>query len=114
MPNFQGTPSAVLWWEGDSTGSGARLLEGPFGHEGLLGLKGLTWRVASSRLFSQVQATYPFMQVHLNDDTLPISAVIEGSNPLVPGDAQASSWPLADLRYRITNTAVKRCASRCA
>jgi uncharacterized protein (DUF608 family) len=49
-------------------------------------------------------AAYPFGQVNLTDNTLPVSVKIKGFNPFVPGDAGASSIPTAILRYEVTNT----------
>lgn len=48
-------------------------------------------------------AAYPFGQVHLNDKDLPIQVIIKGFNPLVPGDEDASSLPIAVLSYEVTN-----------
>ncbi len=48
-------------------------------------------------------AAYPFGQVNLNDDVLPINIKIKGFNPFIPGNADASSLPLAVLRYQVTN-----------
>jgi len=48
-------------------------------------------------------AAYPFGQVNLYDDILPVSVKIKGFNPFIPGDADASSIPVAVLRYEVTN-----------
>ena len=48
-------------------------------------------------------AAYPFGQVNLSDDVLPISVKIKGFNPLIPGDVAASSIPLAILKYEVMN-----------
>lgn len=48
-------------------------------------------------------AAYPFGQVHLWDEQLPVKVTIKGFNPLVPGDADASGLPLAVLAYEVTN-----------
>lgn len=48
-------------------------------------------------------AAYPFGQVHLTDESLPIKVTIKGFNPLVPGDADASGMPVAVLSYEVTN-----------
>ena len=50
------------------------------------------------------EAAYPFGQVHLSDDDLPLEVTIKGFNPLVPPDAEASGLPVAILSYEITNT----------
>ena len=48
-------------------------------------------------------AAYPFGQVNLDDDYLPISVKIKGFNPMIPGDVANSSIPIAILKYEITN-----------
>ena len=53
------------------------------------------------------EAAYPFGQVHLSDDALPVSVTIKGFNPLVPGDAAASEKPVAVLSYEVTNKSNK-------
>ena len=49
-------------------------------------------------------AAYPFGQVNLKDDKLPIQVKIKGFNPLIPGDVAASSIPMAILQYEVQNT----------
>jgi non-lysosomal glucosylceramidase len=48
-------------------------------------------------------AAYPFGQVNLADPSLPVSVRIKAFNPLIPGDADASSLPLAVLCYEVKN-----------
>ncbi len=48
-------------------------------------------------------AAYPFGQVNLEDKTLPVKVKVKGFNPFIPGDADASSIPIAVLRYEVTN-----------
>ncbi len=50
---------------------------------------------------------YPFGQVNLADDLLPVSVKIMGFNPLIPGNVEASSIPIAVLKYEVTNTTDK-------
>lgn len=49
-------------------------------------------------------AAYPFGQVNLTDDSMPVSIRIKGFNPLIPGDSEASGLPIAILSYEVTNT----------
>ena len=49
-------------------------------------------------------AAYPLGQVELADPNLPVTAVVQGFNPLIPGDVAASSIPAAILRFVLTNT----------
>ena len=53
------------------------------------------------------EAAYPFGQVHLSDDALPVSVTIKGFNSLVPGDAAASEKPVAVLSYEVTKKSSK-------
>lgn len=49
-------------------------------------------------------AAYPFGQVLLTDEQMPVSVRIKGFNPLVPGDEEVSGLPVAILSYEVTNT----------
>ena len=83
----------------------ARVLEGPLGVNDFEGASGS--RAANHGLPRFVSATfdaaYPFGQVHLEDPELP-SVRLRGFNPLVPGDLEASSWPLAAIYVDVVNT----------
>ena len=48
-------------------------------------------------------AAYPFGTVNLDDRDFPLRVKIRAFNPFVPGDAAASSIPVAVLRYELTN-----------
>lgn len=48
-------------------------------------------------------AAYPFGQVNLSDDDMPVEVRIKGFNPLIPGDAESSGMPIAVLSYEVTN-----------
>ena len=52
-------------------------------------------------------ATYPFGRVRLDDDASPVRVELVGFNPLVPGDVEASSLPVASLTYRVFNKTEK-------
>jgi len=49
-------------------------------------------------------AAYPFGQVNLKDDRLPVGVKIKGFNPFIPGNSDASSIPIAVLKYEVTNS----------
>lgn len=49
-------------------------------------------------------AAYPFGIVHLSDAKMPVQVKLVAFNPFIPGDADASSIPIAILRYEVTNT----------
>ncbi len=48
-------------------------------------------------------AAYPLGQVHLTDDDFPLTVDLQGFSPMVLTDVDASSIPVAVLRYRLTN-----------
>jgi len=48
-------------------------------------------------------ATYPFGRVYLSDPDVPVDVNLEAFNPFIPGDVDASSIPVAVLRYSLTN-----------
>jgi hypothetical protein len=88
----------------------ARVIEGPvqgwrlFGQPGsgsgssagpALGLP--RFRSASFR------ARFPFGEVALSDDDVPVAAHITGWSPFEPGDADSASLPVAALEYRLAN-----------
>ena len=50
------------------------------------------------------EAAYPFGQVILTDDNVPVKVRIKGFNPLIPGDSDASGIPIAILSYEVENT----------
>lgn len=53
---------------------------------------------------SSFAARFPFAEVNLNDEKLPIAVTICGWSPFVPGDEDASSLPVAALEYTFKNT----------
>jgi len=52
-------------------------------------------------------AAYPVGIVNLDDAKLPVKVRIIGFNPLIPGDGDASSLPVAVLTYEVSNTSNK-------
>ncbi len=48
---------------------------------------------------------YPFAQVHLADARLPVEALLEAFNPMIPLDTDNSSLPVAVLEYTIASRA---------
>ncbi|MDA2929578.1 non-lysosomal glucosylceramidase [Acidobacteria bacterium AH-259-O06] len=63
---------------------------------------------------AQFVAAYPFGQVLLSDQAIPLDVRIEAFNPLIPGDADASGIPIAVLRFVLFNkTSVEVFASIC-
>ncbi len=52
-------------------------------------------------------AAYPFGQVELSDADVPLSVTMQAFNPLVPGDVEASSIPMAVIRFVLRNRSAK-------
>ena len=49
------------------------------------------------------RAAYPLGQIMLSDPDIPVSVRLKAFNPLIPGDVDSSSIPVAVLKYVITN-----------
>jgi len=105
-PRFDLAPFFVLFTEtGDKKDT--RLLEGPvplYEYEGSRGVDRVTNHGMPRFEKSTFDAAYPFGQVNLFHDELPVKVRIKGFNPLVPADADKSSIPLAALTFEIVNT----------
>lgn len=53
------------------------------------------------------KAAYPFGQVFLSDESLPVEVIVGAYNPLIPGNIDDSSVPMAILNYTVKNTSEK-------
>jgi uncharacterized protein (DUF608 family) len=53
---------------------------------------------------TEFKAAYPFGQAVLSDDVLPVEVTVGAFNPLIPGDVDNSSIPMAILHYTVKNT----------
>lgn len=85
----------------------ARILEGAlFDHE-LDGEQGSAAPLPGVPRFAscEFEAAYPFGRVLLTDPGLPVRAVVEAWNPLLPGDEEASGLPVTVLQVAITSLA---------
>ncbi|MDB6092784.1 MAG: hypothetical protein JWM32_346 [Verrucomicrobia bacterium] len=82
-----------------------RLLEGPLPVGEWEGDEGSPARNAGLPRFRRCtfRAAYPLAQVELADEAMPVRAVLEVFNPLVPGDAARSALPVALVRVRLHN-----------
>jgi non-lysosomal glucosylceramidase len=82
-----------------------RVLEGPLDPVEYAGSHGS--RVVNHGLprfrDSVFAVAYPLAQVLLLDPDCPVDARLEAFNPLIPGDAEASGYPVAVLRYALHN-----------
>jgi uncharacterized protein (DUF608 family) len=99
---------AIYIKEEDKKGQ-AVLLEGPptnLDYEGNLGAVGTNHGLPrfEKAIF---QTAYPFGQVKLEDNALPVKVTVGAFNPLVPGNTDDSSIPMAILSYSVKNTSDK-------
>lgn len=53
------------------------------------------------------QTAYPFGQVLLSDKNVPVEVTVGAFNPLIPGNTEDSSLPMAVLSYKVKNTSNK-------
>jgi non-lysosomal glucosylceramidase len=83
----------------------ARLLEGPVEESQYEGGRGSIARNHGFPRFRHCafEAAYPFGQVLLSDPDIPIKARLKVFNPLIPADADASSYPAAVIRVELEN-----------
>jgi uncharacterized protein (DUF608 family) len=54
---------------------------------------------------ARFDARFPFATVALSDSKIPLEISLTGWSPFLPGDADASSLPVAAIEYRFKNTA---------
>ena len=96
---------AAVWAKAESKKAVARVLEARIQppYEGSSGL-GSDNVPGLPRLQSAVfTGAYPFAQIEFHDAKLPVRVRLEAFNPLVPLDVEASSLPVAILRYSVRN-----------
>jgi uncharacterized protein (DUF608 family) len=87
-----------------------RLLEGPvpfYEYEGSSGAISTNHGLPRFKEAS-FEAAYPFGQVNLKTPQIPVNVKIRTFNPLIPGDIENSSIPIAVLDFELTNTSDKK------
>lgn len=86
-----------------------RLMEGPVPFYLYEGSSGAIATNHGLPRFNEVsfEAAYPFGQVNLKTPQVPIDVKIKAFNPLIPGDIDNSSIPMAILDFELTNTSIK-------
>ncbi|TDD62995.1 hypothetical protein E1263_01415 [Kribbella antibiotica] len=52
---------------------------------------------------AEFSTAYPFARLSLSDDDVPVELAVEAFTPFVPTNVEASSWPVAVLRFAVTN-----------
>jgi uncharacterized protein (DUF608 family) len=91
----------------------ARVLEGPaplrkaFGLPGSSGGSGRKNFGLPRFANASFEAHFPSGLVRLQDKTMPLAVELTGWSPFTPGDADASSLPVAGLEYRFVNRSTK-------
>jgi uncharacterized protein (DUF608 family) len=102
------TPADCLLalWTRDREGRvRCRALEGPIPTSELKGAFGSRAPNPGLPRFERARCgcAYPFARIELDDGQVPLRVRLDAWNPLVPGDADASGWPVAALRVVLTN-----------
>lgn len=98
-------PFFALWFD-DGEKKGTRVLEGPLpvsAYEGSHGSENPTHnlpRFADAAFY----AAWPLGRLELGDPQLPLRVSLKAFSPFIPTDSEASGWPMAVLRYEVTNT----------
>lgn len=102
----------------DGGNSTARLLEGPVPCQRIYGIPGDALFSTANGLegatfglprFSgcRFSAQFPFANIQLEDEALPLSVQLTAFSPFIPSDSQNSSLPAATLTYTFRNTSVR-------
>lgn len=87
----------------------ARVLEGPvpdwkkFGRAGGKGAPGTDWGLVRFKNATFL-ARFPFAEITLRDNKLPLAVSVLGWSPFIPTDADNSSLPVGALEYNFKNT----------
>ena len=86
-----------------------RLLEGPVPFNQYEGEQGSTFPNHGLPRFekSTFETSYPFGQVALSSEYVPLDVKIKSFNPLIPGDIDNSSIPMAVIDVELTNNSGK-------
>ncbi len=86
------------------SGTAAKVLEGPVDppFDSANGYRGRWYGMPRFRQ-AEFHAAYPLGQVILSDKDVPLTVRIEGFNPLIPADEEASGIPVAVLRFVLIN-----------
>lgn len=109
-PVTQKGPFFAIYMEDKNGVKQTRLLEGPPDEAYYEGGWGASSNNHGLPRFGKAtfKAAYPFGQVSLSDDNLPVDVVIGAFNPLIPGNIDDSSIPMVVLNYTVKNTSNKQ------
>jgi uncharacterized protein (DUF608 family) len=102
-------PFFAIFMEDEEGNKQTRLLEGLQDESTYEGALGATSNHHGLPRFSNAsfKTAYPFGQVFLSDNQLPVEVVVGAYNPLIPGNIDDSSIPMAILSYKVKNTTNK-------
>ncbi len=105
-PAKQKGPFFAIYVENKKGEKQTRLLEGLPDEAEFEGAWGATSNNHGLPRFSTAifKAAYPFGQVNLSDESLPVEVVMGAYNPLIPGNIDDSSIPVCILNYKVKNT----------
>jgi uncharacterized protein (DUF608 family) len=99
-----GAPFFAVWWD-DGAKKAARVLEGPLpvsAYEGSHGSENPTHNLPRFR-DAAFYAAWPLGRLELSEAALPLRVSLKAFSPFIPTDSEASGWPMAVLRYEVTN-----------
>ena len=107
---FAGKPFFALWAKPKGGTATTRALEGPLDLDRYEGASGSNAHNHGLPRFTECAfaAAYPFGQVLLADEQVPVRVRLEAFNPLIPANADASGLPVAVLRYHLHNPTRKK------
>ena len=105
-PTIANAPFFALYYQKEDEDHGKiRLLEGPIAEDKYDGDWGCDVYNAGFPRFEETEfkAAYPMAQIIFKHPDVPLIVRLEAFNPLIPGDVDNSSLPVAILRYVIKN-----------
>ncbi|TKG89590.1 hypothetical protein EYV94_25150 [Puteibacter caeruleilacunae] len=109
-PTIANAPFFALYYKevGDEKGA-IRLLEGPIAKSKYYGDWGCDVYNAGFPRFEEAlfETAYPLAQLKLKHQDVPLDVQLKAFNPMIPGDEDNSSIPVAVLTYVITNKSDK-------
>jgi uncharacterized protein (DUF608 family) len=103
--NSENGPFFAVCAKNEKSLTKAKILEGPLDFADFEGPGGPKNQNHGLPRFKNCEfsAAYPFGQVALSSPEFPLEVTLEAFNPLVPADVEASSLPVAVLRYVVKN-----------
>ncbi len=101
-------PFFALWYDNGQQ-QGARLLEGPLpvrAYEGSHGSLDPTHNLPRFAI-ANFYAAWPLGRLELRHPEVPLEVSLKAFSPFIPTDEAVSEWPMAVLRYEVTNRSDK-------